>query len=411
MSSLAFVESNTTGTGMLALHKARQLGMKPLFLTAEPRRYRGLGEAHSEILVCDTNRLDALADQLRGREIAGVTTTSEYFLPIVAELAAGLGLPGNPPSVAHRCRDKSSVRSALSGSGVRQPRFAVVDSPQAVAEAVAVTGMPCVVKPVDESGSAGVRLCRNQREAQDQVSLLLSRTVNGRKQPAATRVLVEEYARGPEYSVETFSVDGEVRWSGVTEKCVRGKPWFVETGHVFPAPVPVDQARALVRTAQEAVASLGIRLGAAHSEIRLTPEGPVLIEMNARLAGGMIPELIRLATGLDLLDLQLRAAAGLPVLIEPTLAGYAGIEFLTSERPGTFLGVAGTAEARRVSGVEGVVTTMAPGSRVIPAQDAYQRLGHVIAAAASVTAVRGALTGARQQLTVLVEEDSHDRTS
>ncbi|MCO6693171.1 pyridoxal-5'-phosphate-dependent protein, partial [Streptomyces sp. Vc17.3-30] len=89
------------------------------------------------------------------------------------------------------------------------------------------------------------------------------------------------------------------------------------------------------------------------------------------------------ATGVDLLDQQLRAATGRPLALNTDGARHAGIRFLTATRSGRLTGVTGTAEAARVPGVESVVVTGAPGRAVRPPQDAYDRLGHVLAVGAT----------------------------
>ncbi|MEV0644087.1 ATP-grasp domain-containing protein [Phytomonospora sp. NPDC050363] len=403
-SSLVFVESNTTGTGMLALAKSRDLGLRPVLVTGRPGRYRGLSDVDAEVIVCDTNDTGEIADRLDATELAGITTTSEYYLPAAAELAAKFGVPGNPPGAARRCRDKAAVRAALSGAGIGQPRWAVASAAGEVAGAVAEVGLPCVVKPVDESGSSGVRLCSTLDEARTQAAALLAVTRNVRDQPSAGLVLFEEYVDGREFSVELFGHAGVTSCVGITEKTVVGEPWFVEAGHVFPASLDGPDAAAIVSAVREAVAVLGIGLGATHTEVRLTERGPVLIEINARAAGGMIPELVRLATGVDLLEQQLRAAAGLPVRLDPTRAGHAGIAFLLSPGDGVLTSVSGAAEARAVPGVERVTLTTEPGSRVHPARDAYHRLGHVIAAGRDPRAVGESLGLAKAAIAVHIEQ-------
>src|SRR5487761_1604069 len=123
---LVFIESNTTGSGMLALRTAKELGLRPLFLTSRPDRYAGLAEAEPDVVLCNTNSPAALLDTTRRwsrEQIAGVSTTSDFYLIAAAELAEALGLPGNPSGAVRACRDKSATRVRLGAAGVRQPRF------------------------------------------------------------------------------------------------------------------------------------------------------------------------------------------------------------------------------------------------------------------------------------------------
>ncbi|MFB9586358.1 MULTISPECIES: pyridoxal-phosphate dependent enzyme [Streptomyces] len=410
--TLLFVESNTTGTGMAALRLARELDFTPVLLTGEPGRYTGLDDTGAEVVVCDTNSLPALREavqtRFRAQEIAGITTTSDFYVPTVAELATWLGAPGNPAEAMRTCRDKAKLRETLARAGVRQPRFVVVRDAAAGVTAAAKVGLPCVVKPVDDSGSTNVLRCTSAEEVSAHVTHILARTVNARGLPTAGAVLVEELADGPEYSVEMFSVEGRHHCVGITAKSVTGTPYFVEHQHLFPAPVPPAVAEELARTARAALTAAGVRSGPTHTELRLVADGPVIIEVNPRLAGGMIPEMIRLATGTGLLEQQVRAATGQEPLLEPEFARQGGIRFLIAERAGRVLAIEGADRAAAVAGVDRVTVTVRPGAEVRPAQDAYGRLGYIIATSERPEEIEDVLDAAEREIRFVYEEFAHE---
>ncbi|WP_199571630.1 pyridoxal-phosphate dependent enzyme [Streptomyces murinus] len=404
---LVFVESNTTGTGMLALELAREeLDTVPVLLTGDPDRYRGLAATGAEVIRCDTNSDAALRaavqDRFRREEIAGITTTSDFYVPAAARLARWLGLPGNPPEAVTACRDKSALRALLESAGVRQPRYAVVRDASEVTAAVARTGLPCVVKPADDSGSVNVLLCADEATATAHAERVLAVTTNVRGMPTARTVLVEEYLDAPEYSVEMFTWEGRAECVGITEKSVTGTPHFVEHRHLFPAPLPAETAQRITETVTAALDAAGIRLGATHTEVKLTAEGPAVIEINPRPAGGMIPELIRLATGVDLLEQQLRTAVGLAPALKPAQDAHAGIQFLLPDADGVLDAVDGTQEAAAVPDVEAVTVTAAPGTVVRRPRSAGDRIGHVIAGHPTPERVTAALDEARRLLRLSV---------
>ncbi|MFE9790714.1 pyridoxal-phosphate dependent enzyme [Streptomyces goshikiensis] len=409
--TLLFVESNTTGTGMAALRLARELDFTPVLLTGEPGRYTGLDDTGAEVVVCDTNSLPALREavqtRFRAQEIAGITTTSDFYVPTVAELATWLGAPGNPAEAMRTCRDKAKLRETLARAGVRQPRFVVVRDAAAGVTAAAKVGLPCVVKPVDDSGSTNVLRCTSAEEVSAHVAHILARTVNARGLPTAGAALVEELADGPEYSVEMFSVEGRHHCVGITAKSVTGTPYFVEHQHLFPAPVPPAVAEELARTARAALTAAGVRSGPTHTELRLVADGPVIIEVNPRLAGGMIPEMIRLATGTGLLEQQVRAATGQEPLLEPEFARQGGIRFLIAERAGRVLAIEGADRAAAVAGVDRVTVTVRPGAEVRPAQDAYGRLGYIIATSERPEEIEDVLDAAEREIRFVYEEFAH----
>lgn len=408
---LIFVESNTTGSGMLALRKAAALGLDPLFVTADPQRYAGLAETGCEVLVGDTNSLDLLLQTLRkdvgpGR-IAGVLTTSEFYLVIVAEIALALGLQGNPPAAMRACRDKTETRRLLKTAGLGQPRFAVVRETASTAalEAMAGVGLPCVVKPSDDTGSYEVRHCATAEEALAQIQRVLAIAKNVRGQATARTALIEEFVAAPEFSVESFTWRGQTTCVGVTEKTLTGFPHFVEFRHVFPAPLSPQATTALETTTLRALAATGFSWGAAHTELKLTAAGPVVVEINARLAGGMIPDLVLAALGVDLLEQQIKAAVGRAPDLTPTRSRRAGIQFIVSAKTGTLVSVDGVEAAREAPGVQGVVVTGRPGRPVAPPRSAYDRLGYVIVSGDSRRDVTAGLREAASRLRVIVEEE------
>ncbi|MFF2081819.1 pyridoxal-phosphate dependent enzyme [Kitasatospora sp. NPDC058162] len=410
---MLFVESNTTGTGMIALQQAKDLGLSPVLLTSRPERYVGLAETGCEVVVCDTNDSDQLrtvmTERFRRDEIAAVTTTSDFYVPAVAELARLLDLPGNPVEAAAVCRHKAELRTRLAEADVPQPRFAVLHEPvtaDQMADAVAAVGLPCVVKPVDDSGSNGVLLCHSAEQALEQAGRILGVRTNVRDMPTARSVLVEEYVQGPEYSVELFGGPGGTTCVGITQKTVTGTPYFVECAHLFPAPLSAEEARTVEDAARRAVAAAGMVSGATHTEVRLAGDRAAIMEINPRPAGGMIPELIRLATGVDLLEQQLRVAAGLPPNLAPERAGHAGIRFLLADREGALAGVDGTDEAAAVPGVERVTVTAAPGAPVRPPANAYHRLGHLIAYGGTPAEVEQSLAQAESLIRIRIEDPS-----
>lgn len=405
---LILVESNTSGTGPLFARRARDLGIRPVLLAEDPSRY---GYARAEdltVVEADTSSagavLDAVAALGAGRP-AGITTSSDYFVPVAAEAARAFGLPGPDPSAVARCRHKGRQRAALAEGGVPVAAQTLVTGADAALDAVARTGLPVVLKPVDGSGSTGVRLCGSLPEAAEQAARLLARTYNERGIPTVPGLLVEEFVDGPEFSVEVFGDTPVV----VVGKHLGAAPHFVEIGHDVPAPVPAATARLLADTAVTAVGALGLGHGAAHVELRLTPAGPVVIEVNPRLAGGMIPELVRSALGIDLVAAQVGAAIGRRPDLEPRSALHSALRFLVVDGP-SVLGGPPPAVAGPPPHVTAMVLTGRDGVPLTPWHDHRDRVGHTVAtapdAASAARAADRALTLLRASLRARSAEES-----
>jgi len=64
---------------------------------------------------------------------------------------------------------------------------------------------------------------------------------------------------------------------------------------------------------RKGVAALGLSIGPVHADLRLTAEGPVLLEIGARAIGGVCGRAHTYRLGLDYQELVLRASLGWPI--------------------------------------------------------------------------------------------------
>ncbi|MFD8641084.1 ATP-grasp domain-containing protein [Streptomyces zaomyceticus] len=426
----AFLESNTTGTGREFCAAARARGLRPVLLTRDPDRYPYVVEDGIDTQVLDSadpvavlDRCAELADGEAG--LAGIASSSEYFVAAAARVAAKLGLPAADGDAVARCRDKERQRELLAAGGVPVPAFASAGLTEEAVRAAETIGHPVVLKPVSGSGSIGVRLCRDAAETRAWAERLLDRGTDERGNPVTARLLVEAAVQGPEFSVETFD-DTVVT---VVAKHTGPEPYFVETGHDVPAPVPAADTAALGAVALRALSALGLGWGAAHTELRLTENGPVIIEVNPRLAGGMIPVAVRAALGTDLVDAVVARAAGLPprTAVGATApadgaappaggaadrvdggrtdrGGHAAIRFLPAAREGRVTAVDGLADARAAGGVVAATVATAPGRTVGITHSFQDRLACVVATGADAAQAAQRAAAAARLIRIELEE-------
>lgn len=398
---LVLIESNTTGSGRGFCAAARARGLRPLVLTRDPDRYPYLAEDGIDTRVTDTADLNGLIELCAGLAEgtpAGVTSSSEYYVATAAAVAAKLGLPAPDAEAVARCRDKGVQRRLLADAGVPVPEFRVVRGADEGLGAADAFGLPVVVKPVLGSGSVGVRMCTRTGELSAALHGLLARRHTEPGPLAADRVLVEEYLDGPEFSVETF----DERVVGVTGKHLGAPPFFVETGHDFPAPVPEAERAALAATALDALRALGLGWGPAHTELRLTADGPRVVEVNPRLAGGMIPAAVLEATGVDLVDAAVARASGAHPDLQPSRDRGAAIRFLLAPGPGRITGVDGLADARRSPGARIVEPAVRVGRRVSISHSFRDRLGYAVAGGADAAQAAARAEDALRRLRIRV---------
>ncbi|MGZ2361956.1 ATP-grasp domain-containing protein [Streptomyces sp. 372A] len=379
-----FVESNTTGTGRLFVERARSLGLEPRVLCADPGRYAYLAELavpHHPCATGDPEAVLALCRTLAGEHrVRGVTSSSEYFITTAAAAARALGLPGPDPQALAAARDKSVQRRLFAEHGVPSPAFRTAGSSEQAVLAAAELGLPVVVKPPGRSGSIGVRRCDTPEAVARHAAELLATTVDERGLPLSATVLVESYLDGPEFSVEVF--DGRVR--AVVGKHLDQALGFLETGHDVPAPVDEAVRAELGAVALAAVAALGLDWGAAHVELRLPDGRPAVVEVNPRLAGGMIPQAVLAATGQDLIAELIALVAGRDRVRGPARTDAAAIRFVVPATDGAVSTVPDPAAARRLPGVVDAAVGARSGQLITRQGTFMDRLGHVITVGSSL---------------------------
>ncbi|QHA04463.1 ATP-grasp domain-containing protein [Streptomyces broussonetiae] len=180
---------------------------------------------------------------------------------------------------------------------------------------------------------------------------------------------------------ETFTFEGRTSVLGVTDKLLGPTPHFVELGHTFPSAL-ADEATAAAELAVAALDAPGFDFGPAHVEAKLTPRGPVLIEVNAHTGGDFIPDLVHHATGVELLRQSVVAHSGGRPDLTPTRAEGAAIRFIAG-RSGTVTGVPDPGVLANFPSVVAFRTKAEAGRRTVWPSHSHERLGHVMTRAAS----------------------------
>ncbi len=165
-------------------------------------------EYADEELVVSTNDTNTLLQIAKDKRIDGILTTSDFPVRTVAIICDTLGLSGPTIDASVLCTDKYKLRQHLKECGFKVPRFNAVNSKETLYD---INYYPCVIKPVDSSGSRGVKKVNNIEELIDAYSYSIGNSRNG-------SVIVEEYIDGDEYSVETLTQKNKTHIIGITEK-------------------------------------------------------------------------------------------------------------------------------------------------------------------------------------------------
>jgi len=315
-----------------------------------------------------------------------VVSVTEHGLVPAAVLSGLLGTPGVPVDVVRATRDKLLMRRVLASKAAHLTvAYADACDEGGVADLLSRCDR-AVVKPADGTASTDVSVVSSLEEF---------RRVTDREGR-----IVEEFAEGAEFSVESFSVDGRHEVIGIVEKGTADG--FVEVSHVMPAALPAEQERLITRAVGELLDALGLTDGPAHTEVKLSGDTVKVIETHNRPGGGSIADLVTIVTGIDWRKVSL----GWPLGIRPTAstphAPAAASVFFTAP-PGRVTAVRADAPGWADVTVEYWKVDASVSDLVGELRSSSDRLGMAVLSGPSTDACRGAVRTLREQPVVVTE--------
>jgi len=348
---------------------------------------------------------EQIALSARERPIGGIVPGSDGCAVIAALAAERLGLKANPPSAARRTADKSAMRVALAAAGVPVPAFRVHPLAQEPELAARSAPYPCVLKPLVFSASRGVIRADGPAEfvsAWRRIERLLEAARSERRPReggAWERILVEEFVPGPEVALEGLLCGGRLEVLALFDKPdPLDGPFFEETLYVTPSRHPGALKGEVARTISAGAAALGLVEGPVHAEARLSPAGPVVIEIAARSIGGLCSRTLRFGAGLTLEEVLVAHAMQRPVKDLRREACASGVAMLPIPSRGILHGVLGLPQARAVTGVLDAVITAPLGRELVPLPEGDSYLGFLFAKGDRPEDVEAALREGQRRL-------------
>ncbi|MFM2077696.1 MAG: hypothetical protein RJA49_1586 [Actinomycetota bacterium] len=262
--------------------------------------------------------LDALS--AAGVRPDGVLTFWEDSVCVVARVAAALGLPGNPPAAVDAARSKVRTRELSAELGLPTPRAQRARSLDELFAAAAHVGFPAVVKP--EFGASAVGCVRvDDLDSLPGIYSLVRSVVTTEHEAifrAGNDLLLEEYLDGVEFDVDVVMQDGRCAFSSVSQNWPTNEPSFQETGLHCPPDHDRRAVQRLVDLVEQTASSFGLHRGVLHIEGKCTSRGPRIVEVNARMGGGRVWEIVDAVWDVDLVEMQLRSCLDLPLQLHPS---------------------------------------------------------------------------------------------
>ena len=223
-----------------------------------------------------------------------------------------MGLPGNPYESVCILQNKDRFRNFLTKHGFNVPKAKGFSS---IAEALAEAywyPWPAIVKPTDSAGSKGVTKVNRLEDLEPALKVAFEHSLSG-------RVIVEEFIekQGCSSDTDCFSIDEELKFvSFSAQRFDENAPNpYTPSAYSWPSTFTQEQEAYLTSEIQRLLTLLGMRTSIYNIETRVGTNGkPYIMEVSPRGGGNRLAEMIRFATGVDLITNAVRAAVGEEVI-------------------------------------------------------------------------------------------------
>ena len=246
-----------------------------------------------------------------------VTAATDKPLVMMARIAEKYEFPFYSVETAQWSTDKFQMKQRFLEGGVPCARGRLIHT----ADEAKDLYFPLIVKPRDNSGSRGVKLCRSKEELEASMNEALEVS-------KLDTILVEEFIEGPEYSIEGLHHDGLSEVIQFTEKKTTEFPYNVELGHIQPANISDENKQKIREIISKIGKALHFENCPSHTELKINERGIFVIETSPRLGGDYITStLTPLSTGVNLEDELLRMALGEEINPQPKPIQYSGVRF------------------------------------------------------------------------------------
>lgn len=264
-------------------------------------------DEYHNVSIIDKEAVLALAKEL---QIDGIMSFAvDPGVVTAAYVQEQMGLPAfGPYESVCILQNKDRFRNFLTQHGFNVPKakgFASIE--EAMAEKYWYP-WPVIVKPTDSAGSKGVTRVDRLEDLRPALEVAFAHSLS-------KRVIVEEFIEkaGCSSDTDSFSVDGELKFvSFSAQRFDEHAPNpYTPSAYSWPSTMTAEQEAELTSEIQRLLKLLGMRTSIYNIETRVGTNGkPYIMEVSPRGGGNRLAEMLRFATGVDLITNAVRAAVG-----------------------------------------------------------------------------------------------------
>lgn len=321
------------------------------------------GEQADYVINVDPSQTEVVISEIAAfreeHDVKTIFTASEFYIETAAIVAETLGIPnGSNLAAVKRARNKFLTRQYLRDNNIPTPKFFISNNIKRIHEKISEFELPVIIKPLNSSGSCSVikinKLDELNEKLNDAIIHRSGMPVNDyMKDTTEEYWLVEEFLDGIEISVESYTFKGKTTVVAIHDKyCKIDEPYFIEKTFVTPSPrISNELTNTIIDMNKKVLKAIEYDNGLSHIEYKLTEKGPMVLEINARLGGGLVMESVYKSTGVNMLEVLLDIRCGKEPQVKINKRRNIAFTMLPIEE-GKVVGVTGFEEVKAMEEIE-----------------------------------------------------------
>ena len=245
----------------------------------------------------------------REKKIDGVVTFTDSGVVTTAYIQHHLGLPQiGPLESVEILQNKARFRQFLTDNGFVVPKARGFSKKDEALASKDFFTLPVIVKPVDAAGSKGVTKVSKWEELESAIDWAIQFSFSG-------DFIIESFIekKGCSSDSDCFSVDGQFKFMSFSaqrfDEQAAGE--YTPAAYSWPSTLGKEAEEELSKELQRLISLLGMRTTVYNVETRVGTDGkPYIMEISPRGGGNRLSEMMRYATGVDMITGAVRAAVG-----------------------------------------------------------------------------------------------------
>ncbi|MGN7386543.1 ATP-grasp domain-containing protein [Sporosarcina sp. SAFN-015] len=399
MKTIIFIGTNKSGSSREAIRAAERLGYYTVLFTNNEKQIKQRNEyvdVHEMIFV-DTTNLAAMQKEIRslktkGNEIMTIASFVDSNVGRALKLCEEFCPNGTSSKAVDIMENKAGTRASLSGLPYSPKHITI--TPNATLDPALLETLPdfpLIVKSASSTGSKDVLQAADLEQLKRHIRKLKE------KDPLES-IIIEEFVEGDQYLVEAIVHEKKIHIAGVIQQEITYGKRFIVTGYGVFAIVPKPLNDSIMKVLESIVEQFDIRNGAMHVEMRLTENGWRLIEINPRISGGAMNNMLKAAFGFDLVEETLKLYLGeKPSLIQKHRY-FVFTQYVIIDQKGILEKVTGKKRARNSPGVVEVYVKPKKGTQLMPPLSMGHRYAYVIAKGGTMETAKALAKKAAEQI-------------